>query len=319
MTRLARRYRRIARQLSQIELMTSSDAENLGVDLAADLGLRDRDLDARTGVQRFLGYYGDVGLRAALEKYGYLPAIEARGFGDLALELHADDDRHTLVITGTHPELEGRVRLHELVVRRARLMPVSEHPVDGPFEVLTVDWLMLRNPHRHFTPERPQLPGQDAPGLGLGEEALELLYRTVARLRLDGLVTTGEHFHNAVLYRRELSYFDPDEEGLVIALEDALLHRETLSLAQASWAVHWGFVRDAEGEVVVWRGEAMVRGMNEMLVEYLTSKERRRRALETAAATRYVFDREAFFARWDEARPVLEGEVVPETPRVYED
>ena len=313
MTRFARRFRRIARKLAQVELMeTSMDASFADLGDDDDFGLRDREqLDQRVGAARFLNFYGDVGLRHALESYDFLPAIERRGFLELELETQADDDRHSLITTAAHPDLRERVRVYELVVRRDRLMPHESHPVDGPFEVLTVDWLMMCNPAKRFTPNRPMLPGQTAPGLGLGEECLEILYRVVERLRLDGLVTVAEHFHNAVLYRRELKYFGAEEEGLVIALEDALLHREALSLAQASWAIEWGFVKDEEGEVVTWTGEAMVRGMNEQLVEYLSSKERKRLALERAASTRYDFDRAGFMRRWELERPVLEGEVTP--------
>lgn len=302
MTRYARKYRRIARKLSRLELMETS------MSTFDDLGDPRTLFEARPS-RRFLDYYGDEGLRRAFELYGLFEATRERGYDDFDLVTKADDDRHTLWITGTHPTLDDRVTLVELVVRRDRLVPDPRCGLERPFDVLTVDWLTLRHPVGRFTVERPRLPGQDAPGLGLGELVLELLYRATERLRLDGLLTVAEYMHNAVLYRRELTFFDPEAGGLCLALEDALLARERLTLARASWAVEWGFVRDAEGEVVHWKGDAQVRALAPPLEEWITSEAHRRALREHAARRSFVLDRDAFEARWAVEAPALEGRV----------
>ncbi len=305
MTRYAQKYRRIARKLSRLELMETSMSS---FDDLRDL--RDpRALMEGSGGRRFLDYYGDGGLRHAFERYGLFDATRERGYDDLDVVTRADDDRHTLWITAGHPALDDRATLVELVVRRDRLVPDEGCGLDRPFDVLTVDWLTLRHPVARFTSERPRLPGQDAPGLGLGEVVLELLYRATERLRLDALLTVAEHFHNAVLYRRELAFFDDEAGGVCVALEDALLSRECLSLAQASWAIEWGLVRDSSGETYRWRGDAQVRAFTPSLVAFLTSDDHRRAVREHAARTSFALDREAFEARWREEAPVLEGRV----------
>jgi hypothetical protein len=40
---------------------------------------------------------------------------------------------------------------------------------------LAVRWLALQDPRGRFTPERPRLPGQRYPGLGLGKRLYERL------------------------------------------------------------------------------------------------------------------------------------------------
>jgi len=158
--------------------------------------------------------------------------------------------------------------------------------------VLTIDWLMMQDPLATFAEKRPRLPGQMAPGLGLAERVLEMLYVVTERLDFDGVLTCGEYFHNAVLYRGELSYLDPLAGGVCIALEDALLAREGLNLAEASWAVEWGLVSDREtGEPFQWRGEAQVRGMHPDLSAYLRDEARRRESLAEAARLSFVLDR----------------------------
>lgn len=297
MTRYARQFRRIARKLGRLELTATSMAE---------LDPDPRALMEDRGPTRFLDFYGDEGLRTAFERYGFFDAVRRRGWEGLDIQVRADDERHTLIIEGQHELHPEPTHLVELVVRRDRLVPDPACELSRPFDVLTVDWLTLRNPAARFTPERPRLPGQDAPGLGLGEQVLELLYRVVDRLRLDGLLTVGEHFHNAVLYRRELAYFDPQAAGTCIALEDALLARERLTLPQASWAIDWGFVSEG-GETLRWRGEAQLRAMAPELVRYMKSTRRRRAAAEEAARHSLAFDRGGFEARWAAELDVLEG------------
>lgn len=286
MTRYARRYRKVSRSLSRLELMQTS--------------LADEWADPRRLVEdpprRFLDFYGDDGIRIAFERYEIFDALERRGFADFEIHTKADDDRHTLILSGRHPELAQPTHLLELVVRRDRLV-AAEVTGLAPFDVLTVDWLSLRNPAREFTPARPRLPGQDAPGSGLGERVLELLYRVVDRLKLGGMLTVAEYFHNAVLYRRELPFFDPAEDGRLAALQELLLQREGMTLAQASWAVEWCFVREG-GEPFAWRGEAQIRAMNEPLLAYLRSHAYLTEAERARESASFEVDRAAFDARW---------------------
>ncbi|MEM1413789.1 MAG: hypothetical protein AAGH15_02750 [Myxococcota bacterium] len=296
MTRWARSFRRIARQLGSVELMATSMESSPTED---DFNLWDGPRDT----ERFLDFYGDKGIALAMERYGFLAAAKRRGFHDVSFHTRADDDRHTLLVEGAHEALAERARLMEMAVRRDRVVANGEQ-----WDVLTVDWLLLQNPAASFRPERPRLPGQTHPGLGVGERALEIVYRVAKRLHLDGVLTTGEYFHNAALYRRELAFFDGAAEGTQRALEALLFEREGLDLGQASWAIEWGFVRDtrADDGIFRWEGLAQVRAMRPSLAAVLEDPERERLAgrihaeLERNAVLR--LDREAFEARWDAER-----------------
>ena len=295
MTRYARHYRKVSRSLSRLELMRTAMDDDWG--------------DPRRLVEdpprRFLDFYGDEGIRLGFERYGLLDALQRRGYGDFEVHTRTPDDRHTLILSGSHRKLAEPTHLLELVVRRDRLVPDAATGL-RPFGVLTVDWLSLRNPVREFTAQRPRLPGQDAPGSGIGERVLELLYRVVDRLKLGGMLTVAEYFHNAVLYRRELPFFDPSEDGKLAALQDALLEREGLTLAQASWAVEWGCVSDG-GAPFEWRGEAQIRAMHDPLLAYLRSQAYRTEAELARKASSYALDREAFDTRWSVEEGALIG------------
>lgn len=303
MTRLKRRYRRIAKSLSNAELMRSSMDETFS--LSADDLVQPESDSAR----RFLDFYGDEGLRLAFERYGLIEAIAKRGYPDVDIETHATSERHTLFISA---EVAGRdEHLVELVAQRDKVVPSDDLPDldrEQPLEVLTIEWLTLRHPLGRYTGDRPRMPGQDAPGLGLGEQVLEMLYRTVERLHLDGLLAVPSHFHLGVLYNMELPFLDPWYAAQLMVLETRLLMREGLTLAQASWAVEWGHVRyAADGEPFVWRGQVMLWPHCEALTRYFESKAYHAEVARAASMQRYSFDADGFAERWERERTEICG------------
>ena len=54
--------------------------------------------------------------------------------------------------------------------------------------MLSIEWLLLQDPTKTFSKSKPQLPGQEHPGLGMLRELLEMLYQACLRLELDGLI-----------------------------------------------------------------------------------------------------------------------------------
>ncbi len=303
MTRYAAKYRRVARSLSRVGLMRSSMDDTFT--------LSDFDLDDRDAGRLFLDFYGDSGIELSLERYGIFDALQRRGWSNFTIETHAHDDRHTLLLDGQDRD-GASARLFELVIRRDQLRVEG---VERRWESLTIDWLGLRNPRARFTERRLRLPGQDAPGLGMGERVLELLYRVVDRLDLDGLLTVAEHFHLAVLYGRELAFVDPFYAGQLGALTDLLLGSEGLTFAQAAWAMHWGCVRDVDESVLSWRGEAMVNPRDEELRALLTGPAHLEHAAEVARTLRYSLARSEFDERWAAEHDALLQPLPPEEAR----
>jgi len=312
-TRYDRDFRRIARSLSRLELADSKSTEDEVLDPSMLLG---PDRDARVGTGRFMGFYGTSGLELAFERYGLYAALARRGFTEPQLILRLDDERHTLILEAPHdgaatPE---RLRLLELVVRRDAMLPTP--PTGMPalskqYEVLTIDWLLLQNPALPFTPERPRLPGQNHPGLGVGWRVLAILYRAAERLGVSGLVTVADHLHNAEHYARELPFFDPAHAGRLSALLKLLRVEHQLSVAEASWAMEWACVKDGKGESIAWRGEAQVATEDEGLRAYFKSSQYGILAKAGEDACRFELDRAAFETQWAEA--LASGLLFPST------
>lgn len=302
-TRYDEPFRRIARSLSSLELMRASDGP-LDGDERALVGDKDSG-------RRFLDFYGDEGLRIALDRYGILPAIARRGYRDVSVVVRVRDDRHSVFLET--PVDGAMVRVLELVVRRDVLVPrvpPGLPPLRERYQVLTIDWLLLRDPKARFSAERPRLPGQDHPGLGVGWRMMSMLTRVVWRLELDALVTVAEYLHNAEYYAREMPYFDPTHAGRLRALLALLREREGLTTAQASWAMHWGHVLDGKtGAPLAWRGELQLATEDPSLLAYTSSPEYTHLVQADARSFTPRLDRAAFDRRWADELPSIVGDV----------
>lgn len=281
---LRRKYHRVYRSLGRAELQRGADEID-----ALDL---DALFDPVEGL--WLGFYTREGLHIALERYGFFDDIRELGYEDFEVVTRADDpEEHMLKVMSRRPRLEEP--LVELVTRRTYLNLTGE--VGDRFDetihpVLSIEWLQLQNPLRDFEPERPPLPGQVLPGLGLGKNIFELLRNVCKRLDLAALVTTPSYLHNALLYDEGFNFFDPDYQGQLEALRrdlfgallrDAPALAATPALATLSWAMCWGMVleRDAEPPFE-WFHEPMVAPISKRLARYLESdwyKEEREHAL----------------------------------------
>ncbi|MBA3546568.1 MAG: histone deacetylase, partial [Nannocystis sp.] len=200
------RARHLARLLSESEL-TGRDSEDLGLTL--------EDLMPMHGTQesRLLGYYSAQGLELALERHGLQGRMRAKGFKTPTLVCDFNDpSRQSVKIFG---DAERSELLVELVVHRER------RTIPG-FELLSVDWLLLQNPREHFGEQRPRLPGQQHPGLGLFEELVALLVVACERVGLAGILVTPSQFHLAVQWQRRLRFIEAAAGARLRALRETL-------------------------------------------------------------------------------------------------
>jgi acetoin utilization deacetylase AcuC-like enzyme len=268
------RYRQLAQELSQHELTGDGDSGKAG-DLD-DWGLTDDDiLPGMAAVhrpRRLLGYYSLQGMELALERAGMLDRLRSLGFASPTLEfdldstagdtvrLHGDAARTELLI-------ESRVRIDRATVPEASL--------------LRIEWLLMQNPRARFTPQRPRLPGQKHPGLGLLPDVMALLIVACERLQLDGLLFVPAHYNTASQGRKYLRFLEPADEAFLRALETAL---HGLPLSEATHSVEQRRLVDARtGRTVAWRSMPMVYPVTERLRSRVAGEEYERKVAEAAA------------------------------------
>lgn len=194
----------------------------------------------------FLGTYSVHGITRVLETYGLSEMLAERG------------------IERWHPEVDtSDPFLHVLRFRdedcdeiicelRVRLGLGKDHGLPGRLAELTffvIEWLSIENPRGTFDNEKPPLPGQRRPGLGIGPEVEEILVLSARRLGVSALLARPSWFHNAYLYHPRWRFVDPREEGRFVAL---LRDLGWMPLPRLSWAVHLGCVRDDGGNELRW-------------------------------------------------------------------
>jgi hypothetical protein len=174
-----------------------------------------------------------------LERFGILPQLRAKGFRSLDVALRADPGGagHTLRVTSGRGEL-----LMELRAGRSR------GAVPG-MEVLAIEWLLLQNPRAAFSRRRPQLPGQQHPGLGLLRDVVGWLVLVMREHSLDGIHFVAAHYHVAMQSRRLVRLLHPADEARVRACSATLAG---LSLAEAASALAEGRVVGPDGRPILW-------------------------------------------------------------------
>lgn len=233
-------------------LSTRIEPATLGAPTPADddAWITQADVDAMFGASagppRLLGFYTASGIEQALHAFGVLQVLRGLGYRRFEVELATTP-------TGDRARLFGQAggARHLLFETILRIEPWHGR------RVLVLEWMTMRHPLGAFPADRPQLPGQEVPGLGLAEEAVQLLVRVRDRLGLDGILLRPAWYHTAAMSSRAFRFEDPDAQGTFEALRRDLGH---LPLAELSTAVAEGRARkdgvpwswDAS-ELIAWR------------------------------------------------------------------
>jgi acetoin utilization deacetylase AcuC-like enzyme len=251
------RYRQLARLLDPAQLSgLVPDAEGNPWSLSEQDIYGSLDFHARP--DRLLGFYTLHGIELALERYGLLSQLRALGFKEPTVSMDLDDPSGHRVRVHSGPD-RAELLIELLLRRDSRTIP--------GMELLVAEWLLLQNPRAAFTPDRPRLPGQTRPGLGLLPEIVALLVLICDRLKLDGLLYTPSHYHTATFSTgRGLHFLRPRDEAEYRSVRKAAAG---LSLAEASWALDQGRLLGPDGQPLRWKSEPMVLPVSDRLKRWL--------------------------------------------------
>lgn len=231
------------------------------------------DLTGENPGNRLFGRYDAGEVRTFLERSGLLPGLARLGYADPTLTLSCADPSEQRICLYAGEAVRDRL----LMETRLQLMnfhlrhPVGPFPGGTSFRMLVILWLVLCNPDGRFSLDRPRLPGQHLPGLGLLDEALSLLTFFGKELAVDGILDVPEHFHTALFYSRLFRYLDPAQEGRLRAIARDLAGAP---LALASDAIRKGCLVDrATGEPLPWHPSEQVLPARGRLRKFLRSPE----------------------------------------------
>lgn len=243
------------------------------------------DLD-RPESPLFLGTWSEEGFRRVASAYGIDRSLAAKGIERWRPELDTSDPwLHVLRLWDddleeVFCELRAKEAFGKDVELRGRL---------GDLRFFIVEWFSIEDPRGVFTPDRPPMPGQRRPGLGLGLEVEALLLLAARRLGDSGLLARPWWFHNACLYVPRWLFVDPTEQGRFSALVRDL---RPLGLTRMSWAVHLGCVTDNRGQVVEWDPGPLLLPRTRAAEKWFESTWYRASRLAARARSSFTVDRE---------------------------
>lgn len=222
---------------------------------------------------RFLSAFSRHTVELQLEELGILDRIRARGFRHPIISL--DAPRGLGPVLRIRADTDRRELLMELKASRSRSV------VPG-FEVLDVNWLRLQNPRAEFSTQRPQLPGQQHPGLGILREVAGWLVVVAEQLEVDGIAFVPAQYYMAAVGAHHLKFLEPRAQGRFEALRQAL---RALGVARANLAIEAGaVVDDRSGEPVRWEPSVTVLPVSDRLRAVVTSREYREAAEQARAS-----------------------------------
>ena len=266
---LRHHFRRVAANIDPLELKRD-DPDDWSFTEEEILG----DLNQRRGTQLVLDYYTVQGVEFAFERYGILKKIRERGYTELRLEGDPSDPGHQVLrIYGDYKYGGETSLLVEIVARRRFVDAPQNFSVEGQeaekIEVLMIEWLLLQDPHKPFSIQRPRLPGQKHRGLGIAVEIQEMLIQLCRRLGLVGILDLPSHLHSGTYGQDYYGFIDARQEGRIRAMRHALAG---FSLAHASWLAEEARVYTQEGEAVEWKPEPQILAVDKKLKAYYDSK-----------------------------------------------
>jgi hypothetical protein len=246
---------------------------------------------------RLFGRFEVAEVRDRLSSAGLLRGLAARGYNDPVLSLSCADpaDQRICLHAGEMSRdrllMEARLQLSLFHPRH----PIGPFTEESSFRMLVIHWLILSDPERGFTVDRPRLPGQERPGLGLLDEMLSLLKTFSRELAVDGVLDVPDHFHTALFYSRAFRYLDPEAEGRFQAIARDLAG---VPLVLASDAIREGCLVDrATGTTVGWPAAEQVMAVRGPLHRYLRSGEYREARERALAGFRFVVNWDLYRAK----------------------
>ncbi len=260
---------------------------------ALEENLFSRDIGKR-GSDYFLGFYSEAGIETALNKYGILKALKEKGFKDVVFKIDTIDPYiHRFILYDKKVDLKNQIV--DVVLRKDILkvdFPFDCEANGKKFEMLVIEWMLMQNPYKSFTKNRPRLPGQKFPGLGLSRQSVEILAIIAWRLKLAGVINIPEYLHNAIIYSKVFYYINPDIQAVLEAVKRDL---NAFSLSTIAWAYEYRVIRNVKThKALEWQAARQILPMDAVLKKALFSKNYKNYVMEKAKEYKFYIDVEEY-------------------------
>ena len=215
-------------------------------------------------VQKLFNYYTRGHIEFQMNKLGIYHKLRQKGHHDLWIELFDRPGNQNMI------RLKSQVnkKIYTLIESVVEIINYKIPKPDEKLRLLNVEWLLAQNPLEPFTPQRPQLPGQDHPGLGIADEILSIFIEACNRFKLDGVIHCPSHYHVAVKAMKHFHYPDPQDDAIFAAIKSTL---DKYSLKDASLIMANGLLIDTNQQVISINHKKLIYPVSKKLEEYFNN------------------------------------------------
>ena len=302
------RLRRKAQNLVWLEFKTHDRFPSFNLDISPE----ELQLElTKIPTPLFLGRYNQEQIRAKLERHKILSMLRAQGFHPLILAVESDGlIEHRIVIhTGEmrYDKILLELRLREGVFKVKEAVNKA-HPEllrlleTDTVAMLWIDWLLLQNPFIGFNSQKPPLPEQKYPGLGILNLVVPLIGEFAQETYKQAVLDIPEHFHGAVFYARWMRFFNPEMEGKMRAI---LRDLSKYNLALISWGIKLGGLANTKkDDFEDWKPGEQIYALSPSLRDYFDSSVYQEFSERAYSENSYQLD----FSRIKDKTKVLEPE-----------
>lgn len=192
--------------------------------------------------KRFLNTFTDNDMMEIIKKVGLLNYLIKQGLDKIIVVVDIDEDGMNYFKIFWKEVLPENILL-DLRVSEKKFIPSSRYfensDINIVYDMIFIEWMSAQNPLAEFSGDKPQLPGQVKPGLGILKYCFMIMEIVAKHTTRDGFLDIPDHFHGAVMYSRRFKFFDPAHEGVLRAL---LRDLKNYSLSDISWGMLTGTV-----------------------------------------------------------------------------
>jgi len=228
----------------------------------------------------FLNRLDEKEILAIMDRIGLREELARKGFDKLLVDIDRDEGgRHCLSVFSNKALPQNL--LISIKMSEARIIPDSRtrRQLKDNLDMINIDWASAYNPGTHFTNGKPQLPGQDKPGLGVLSHLMKMMLAIGEVVSRDGFLAVADHFHLAMMYAKIFRFLDPAREGFIRAVMRDL---HDLPMNDITWGFTTGTIYNVESTTpLVYKPAEQVYPLSDTLKRYFASAQYRKQAEKT--------------------------------------
>lgn len=218
----------------------------------------------------FLGSFEIGMIRDALDRFGITEQLAKKNYVDLEILFKPRGPFEHFLRIFDRSQTDHPL-LGEIILKESRYTLIKQYLASynlHSLSLLNIEWTLMQDIHGSFTNEHRCLPGQNYPGLGVGNRLVALLSWVAEIMHKDGLMNVPEYFHNAVFYDKWFKFIDPETQGTMERIF-ADLSAKGFDICDISFAVYFDcLINEETGESFLWTPHEQVLPTSDHLRDY---------------------------------------------------